>query len=82
MVLVVGCLGGRVALALLGDDMHQNRPARHIADVFEHRQQVVEIVTVDRPDVIKAELLEQSAAGEKAAPVFLGALGLVVEELR
>ncbi len=82
VVLVVGGFGGRIAFALLGDDMHQHRPARHVAHVLEHRQQVVEIVAVDRPDVVEAELLEQGAAGEKAAAVFLGLPGLVVEEAR
>ena len=41
-----------------------------------------EIMAVDRPDVIEAELLEQGAAGPEAAAVFLRAPGLVVEELR
>ena len=43
---------------------------------------MVEIVTVDRPDVIEAELLEQRAAGQHAARVFLGAPRRLFDELR
>ena len=43
---------------------------------------MVEIVAVDWPDVIEAELLEQGAAGPEVAAVFLGEPGLVVEKLR
>ena len=43
---------------------------------------MVEIMAVDRADIVEAELLEQRAAGPEAAAVFLGALDLVVEELR
>ncbi len=43
---------------------------------------MVEIVAVDRSDIVEAELLEQGAAGPEAAAEFLGALGLVVEEFR
>ena len=80
VIFVVGRLGRRIAVALLGHDMDQHRPAVHVAHVLEDGQQMVEIVAVDRSDVVEAQLLEQRAAGEEAAPVFLGALGLVVEE--
>ena len=33
-----------------------------VADVLEDRQQVVEIMAVDRADIVKAEFLEQRAA--------------------
>ena len=78
----MGRLGGRVALALLGHHMDEHRAAVHVAHILQDRQQVVEIVAVDRPDVIEAEFLEQSAAGPERAAVFLGAPRLVIEELR
>ena len=62
--------------------MDEHRPVPHGADVAEHRQQVVEIVPVDRPDIVEAELLEQRAAGPEAAREFLGELRLVAEEAR
>ena len=43
-----------------------------VADVFQHRQQMIDIVTVDRADIVKAELFEQRPPGEKAAGQFLG----------
>ena len=43
---------------------------------------MVEIVAVDRADIVEAELLEQRAAGPEAAAVFLGAFRLVVQEFR
>ena len=62
-----------VAFALLRDDVHQDRTALGVAHVAQDRQQVVEIVPVDRPDVIDAELLEQRAAGDVTARVLDGA---------
>ena len=73
MILVGGGLGGRVALALLGDHVDEDRPVPGVAHVLEDRQQVVEIMPVDRADVIEAQLLEQGAAGPEAAGEFLGA---------
>src|SRR5256885_9187407 len=35
----------------------------------------VEIMAVDRADIIEAELLEEGAAGDHAARIFFGALG-------
>ena len=62
--------------------MDEDRPVAGIADIAQHRQQVVEIVSVDRPDIVEAELLEHRAAGPEAAGIFLGAPRLVVEEAR
>ena len=45
------------------------------AHVAQHRQQMVEVVAVDRADVVEAHFLEQGAAGQDAAGVFLGAAG-------
>ena len=43
---------------------------------------MVEIVPVDRPDIVEAEFLEQRAAGPEASREFLGELRLVAEEAR
>ena len=66
VILVVGGLGRRVALALLGHDVDQHRPAARVAHVLQDRQQVVEVVAVDGADVIEAQLLEQGAAGRRS----------------
>ena len=39
-------------------------------------------MTVDRPDIVEAELLEQRAAGQNPAGIFLGALGGTFEAER
>jgi hypothetical protein len=49
-------------------------PVSIVADVLQDRQQVLEIVAVDRADMIEAELLEQRAAGDIAARIFSTAL--------
>ena len=66
VILVVGGFRRRVALALLGDDVDEDRPVPRVAHVLQHRQQVVEIVPVDRPDVVEAEFLEHRPAGPEA----------------
>ena len=82
MVLVGGVLRRRVALALLGHDVDEDRSGLGVADVLQHRQEMVEVVAVDRADIVEAELLEQRAAGPEAAGVLLGPLRLLVEEFR
>ena len=82
VVLVVGGLRRRIALALLGHHVDEHRPVLHVAHVLQDRQQLVEVVAVDRADVIEAEFLEQGAAGPEVAAIFLGQPGLVVQELR
>jgi hypothetical protein len=54
----------------------------YFAHVLEHRQQVVDVVTVDRADVVEAEVLEQRAAAHHhAAGVFLGEAGALLDQL-
>ncbi len=79
VILVGGVFGRRVALALLGHDMDQHRAFRGVAHVFEHGQQVIEVVAVDRADIVEAQFLEQRAAGHHAAGEFLGLADGVVQ---
>ena len=62
--------------------MDEDRPFLRVAHVLQDRQEMVEIMAVDRPDVIEAELLEQRAAGQEAARKFFDAPGFVVEAAR
>ena len=49
---------------------------------FKYRQQMVEIVAVDRADIIEAEFLEQRAAADhEAAGIFLDPSGAVRDQL-
>ena len=76
-VILVGRLLRRgIAMALAGD-AHEPAPGlrRAVAHIAQHRQQMVQIVAVDRPDIEEAQLLEQRAAGHHAAGELLGALG-------
>ena len=75
MVLVAGSLGGRVPFPLDALDVQQHRLGdRHVvADVLEDGHQVVQVVRVHGPDVVEAQLLEQSAARCDAAHVLVEA---------
>src|SRR6185312_17445459 len=57
-------LAGRKSLPLLGDDVNEAR-AFHGAHRCERFEKKVDIVTVDRTEVAKAELLEQNAGREE-----------------
>src|SRR5690606_10950118 len=81
VVLVGAVLGRRVAFALLSYDMDQARPLSRIADVFENRHKLFEVVTVDRADVVEAELREQRAAHRHAASEFVGLAGSTVQRI-
>jgi hypothetical protein len=70
-----------VALALLGDDVDEHRPFLGVADIFQHFDQRVDVMTVDGPDIIEAELVEESAAGEHAAGILLHPVRGDVERL-
>ena len=72
----------RVSLALLGDDVHQDRAKLGSADILQNRQQMVEIVSIDWADVVEAELLEQRPAGEEPAGQLLSAPGVFEYETR
>jgi hypothetical protein len=67
-------LGELVAVALLGDDVEELR-AFQVAQVLERRDQRIEVVAVDRADVVEAELLEDRARHDHALGVLLEALG-------
>ena len=43
---------------------------------------MIDVVAVDRADIVEAELLEQRPAGDEAAGVFLGAARRILERLR
>jgi len=65
-------LGQLVAVALLGDDVQELR-AGLVAQVLERGDQRVEVMAVDRADVVEAELLEDRARHDHALGVFLEA---------
>ena len=58
VIFVVGGLGIGIAFALLRHDMDQARPFGGVADIFEHGDQMFEIMTIDWPDIIKAKLFK------------------------
>ena len=71
VIFVGGFFGRPVTLALLCDDVDQTRPFGGIANVFENWNQVIHIMPVDRPDVIKAELFEKCTAHRHTAREFV-----------
>ena len=82
MEFVGAALGGGVALALLRHDVDQHRPVLDGGRLLQDRHQIVHVVTVDGADVIEAQLLEEGAAGDHAARIFLGLLGRLAERAR
>src|SRR3546814_1466682 len=52
--------------------MDQDRPFRRIPDILQHGEQVVQVMAVDRADIIEAKLLEQRAARRQSAREFIG----------
>ena len=59
--------------------MDQHRAFGGVAHILQHRQQVIEIVPVNRADVVEAQLFEQRPAGHHAAGEFLGLADGVVQ---
>ncbi len=83
VIFVGGSFRRTVALALLRHDVDQDRAGLHVADVLQNGEQMVEIMAVDRADIIEAELLEQRAAvHHEAAGIFLDAVGAVGDDFR
>ena len=72
MVFVGAGLGRGIALALLRDDMQQDGALIRIADVPKDRDEMIEIMAIDRPDIVKAELVEQGATREVGARMLDG----------
>ena len=70
VIFVRRILGRAVALALVGHDMNQHRPDVGVANILEHLDERLDVMPVDRSDVIEAELVEERAAGEQAARIF------------
>ncbi len=65
-------LGQPVALAFLGDDVKELRPFQ-LAQVFQRRDQHIEVMAIDRAVVVKSEFLEKRAGRDHALDVLLGA---------
>ena len=60
-----------IAFSLLRDDMDQHGAFGIVADIFEDGNELVEIMAVDRANIIKAEFFEQGAAhGHAACELF------------
>ncbi len=66
-------LGARVAVSLARDDVQELR-ALELAQVGERLRQQLDVVAVDRTDVVEAQLLEQGAGQHHALDVLFGAL--------
>ncbi|VFS80402.1 Uncharacterised protein [Salmonella enterica subsp. enterica] len=64
---------GLIAAAFLGHDMQELR-AFQVAHVLQCADKPHDIVTIDRPDVVKAQLFEQCARHNHAFNMFFGTL--------
>jgi len=66
MVLVAGVLSWQVALTLLRHHVNKDRTFFGITNIFQHWQQVVEVVSINRANIIKAKLFKQSTTRKEA----------------
>src|SRR5262249_52680493 len=82
VIFVVRSLRWSVAFALVGHHVHENRTVVGVAYVLQHWDQVIEIVSVDRPDIVEAKLLEQCAAHPEATGIFFRAPRRHLQHLR
>ena len=60
----------------------EDRPVPLVAHIAQDGEQMIEIVPVDRADIVEAKLLEEGAAGPEAPGELLGELCLVADEAR
>lgn len=51
--------------------MNEDRTLFGVAHILQDREQVVQIVTINRSHIIKAQLFKQRAAGKETAGKFL-----------
>ena len=63
-----------IAEALLGDHVEQHRPL-HLQYVFQGRQEVLEVVAVDRTGVLETQFLEQEAGKNRPLRQLLSPAG-------
>ncbi len=82
VIFVGGGFGWRITLAFLRDHVDQHRAFLRITHIFQDRQQMIQIMSVDGADVIEAQLFKQRAASEEGTRVFLRLAGLVLQKLR
>ena len=82
MIFVGTRFGRSIALALFRDDVDEARPFGGVADIFEHRDQMIHVVAINRPDIIKAKLFEKCAAHRHTARKLVGFLEAEVQLAR
>ena len=81
VIFVVRFFGKFIAFALFGDDMDQAGPFRSVANIFKDGNQMLEIVAVNRADIIEAQFLEQGTAHGHATGKFVGLTRCIMERL-
>ena len=82
MQLVAGTFGRGITLALFSNDVHQYRSVLAVTHIAQDWQKDIEIVAVNRADIVEAKFLEQCTAGPETAGIFLGLARLVGDEFR
>ena len=70
VIFIAGRLGRCIALALLGNDMNENRALAVVTHIAQHRQQMIKIVPVYWPYVVEPQFFKQCAARDIATCMF------------
>jgi len=79
MIFIGGFFGGVIALAFLGHHMDQKRRRISITDIFQNRQKMFKVVTVNGPHIIKTHFFEQGTTRGHAAGIFFGFTGRITD---
>ena len=82
MALVARCFGRGVSLALFRQDVDQHRPGGPRLHRAQNGQKLVQVMPVNRADVVEPQCLEQRAANGHAFQHVLGALGTFLQRGR
>ena len=82
MTFVPRCLSRPITLALLRHNMQQHRPSRPFLHRAQHRQKLLHIVPVNRPQIGKAQRFKERPANRHALEHILGALSPLAEGFR
>ncbi len=62
--------------------MDEHRTFLRITNIFQDRQQVIEIMPVDGTDIIKAQFFKHRTAGKEGTREFFRFTGFVLQKFR
>lgn len=80
VIFVGGRLGRRIEIKIMCKEMDKKREFMSIEEIFKKRKKVVEIMKVDREEIIEEKIIEKSKEGEKGEGILLRFERIVMKE--